>query len=340
MATSAPCVDALVDADDATAALILKLQTDDLVELASQNKGKGREDELSDAELAFDLYKEEVEERDRVRADRCMARSVMQAVIFDASILSESANEEHAASQDRALALRLSGNSSTTTPAPNPSNTDFPDGFLARLAAMYVASKDEELDACESMPVADSEPRGESSSWAAGRSFTRTPTYRQCISCVSEKRLFEVVQTPCGHYYCQGCLQTLFELASTDETLFPPRCCREEIPLPTVKIYLPPPVVEFFEKKAIEFRTVDRTYCSQSTCSSFIDPSIIVGDEGTCHACGSTTCTLCKSEAHHGMCPEDRMTQEILELALQEGWQRCYQCRRLVELDHGCNHMT
>ena len=199
MATSAPCLDALADVDDATAALILKLQTDDLVELTNRSKGKGREDELSDAELALSLYKEEVEERDKVRADRCMARSVMQAVIFDAQTLNDSANEELAASQDRALALRLSGNNSTTAPAPTSSTTDLPDGFLARLAAMYVASKDEELDACESMSVADSEPRGESSSWAAGRSSAPTPKYRQCVSCASDKRLFEVIQTPCGH---------------------------------------------------------------------------------------------------------------------------------------------
>jgi hypothetical protein len=30
----------------------------------------------------------------------------------------------------------------------------------------------------------------------------------------------------------------------------------------------------------------------------------------------------------------------VLEAARENGWQRCNNCRRLVELDMGCNHMT
>jgi hypothetical protein len=30
----------------------------------------------------------------------------------------------------------------------------------------------------------------------------------------------------------------------------------------------------------------------------------------------------------------------VLQTADENGWQRCYSCRRLVELDLGCNHIT
>ncbi|PVH71728.1 hypothetical protein DL98DRAFT_387736, partial [Cadophora sp. DSE1049] len=32
--------------------------------------------------------------------------------------------------------------------------------------------------------------------------------------------------------------------------------------------------------------------------------------------------------------------QQVLQAADENGWQRCYSCRRLVELDIGCNHIT
>lgn len=42
----------------------------------------------------------------------------------------------------------------------------------------------------------------------------------QCIACDLTKPLLDIFQTPCGHYYGQECLRALFELSTTDETLF------------------------------------------------------------------------------------------------------------------------
>ena len=122
-------------------------------------------------------------------------------------------------------------------------------------------------------------------------------------------------------------------------TLFPTRCCRRGIPLTSAKLYLKPAFVCKFEQKTIEFKSPHRTYCSLSTCSSFITWVSITGEQATCTVCGTITCTICKSDAHSGDCPEDTATQQLLETAREEGWQLCYNCRRLVELDAGCNHM-
>ncbi|RFU35298.1 hypothetical protein B7463_g1043, partial [Scytalidium lignicola] len=39
-------------------------------------------------------------------------------------------------------------------------------------------------------------------------------------------------------------------------------------------------------------------------------------------------------------CPKDEETNKLLETAKEAGWQRCYNCRAMVELKEGCNHMT
>lgn len=180
----------------------------------------------------------------------------------------------------------------------------------------------------------------ESSAWATSRKRTSSTTYRPCIACDSTKPLFAVCQTPCGHFYCQECIQTVFELSATDETLFPPRCCRETTPLQSVKIHLSSAVVQIFEEKSIEFRTSNRTYCSRPACSSFIAADKISGERALCGKCGTQTCTICKNNAHDGNCPQDIATQQVLETAREHGWQECYNCRRLVELDVGFNHIT
>ena len=40
----------------------------------------------------------------------------------------------------------------------------------------------------------------------------------------------------CGHAYCVGCLKELFLSSMQDETLMPPRCCRQEIPIHLAKL--------------------------------------------------------------------------------------------------------
>lgn len=49
---------------------------------------------------------------------------------------------------------------------------------------------------------------------------------------------------------------------------------------------------------------------------------------------------MCKGAAHQGDCPEDEASNQLLALAEQEGWKRCPGCHRMVELTHGCYHMS
>uniref|UniRef100_A0A0W0FK75 RING-type domain-containing protein n=1 Tax=Moniliophthora roreri TaxID=221103 RepID=A0A0W0FK75_MONRR len=47
----------------------------------------------------------------------------------------------------------------------------------------------------------------------------------ECIACTENVPQAITLPTPCGHYYCQSCFETLLRTALTNETFFPPWCC-------------------------------------------------------------------------------------------------------------------
>ena len=327
--------------DDATVTLILQLHSEDLEELFNADKGKGRDDDVSDARLAAAAYQQELQMMGTLLADRSMSRSLTRAVISDATLLNESLAEENDTARDRAFAHTLAGDiPPAATTEKGPPLNDLDDGFIARLAVRYVSEGNNMGGPFNDTVDNDDSTVAESSARAASRQGNSPTASRQCIACDATKPLFDVCRTPCGHFYCQECIQNLFKSSTTDETMFPPRCCRKVIPLASVKIYLSASTVQEFEKKSMEFQASDSIFCSQQDCSSIIPRAKITGDQAICENCGTQTCTTCKTKAHDGDCPQDVATQQTLETARKHGWQRCYNCRRLVELVYGCNSIV
>ncbi|KAI1471700.1 uncharacterized protein F4812DRAFT_467676 [Daldinia caldariorum] len=163
---------------------------------------------------------------------------------------------------------------------------------------------------------------------------------RPCLACNDMTELARLVEAPCEHEYCLHCLEQLFRNATTDETLYPPRCCRQQIPLEPNQRFLPNDLVTTFREKAVEFSTPNRTYCHQATCSVFIHPDTYVNNVATCRTCRSSTCITCKRQSHDGDCPHDEDLQQVIRLAQEQGWRRCSNCRSMVELNTGCYHIT
>lgn len=175
---------------------------------------------------------------------------------------------------------------------------------------------------------------GESSSWAARR--RPPPNQRPCTSCMEFTPEHRLMSAPCHHEYCHDCIKSLFTSAMRGETLFPPKCCQQAIPAELHSQILGSNLVNLYHAKQIEFSTENRTYCHNAECGAFIKP----GDVGHCLSCDRRTCVSCKKIAHVGDCPHDAELHRVLEMAAQEGWRRCTKCNAMVELVHGCNHMT
>ncbi|KAM0699396.1 hypothetical protein Q7P36_001444 [Cladosporium allicinum] len=69
------------------------------------------------------------------------------------------------------------------------------------------------------------------------------------------------------HHYCVGCVEQLHRLAMTDESLFPPRCWRREMPWEAVSTNINTELATEYAEKKEELDTIadQRIYCSDTT---------------------------------------------------------------------------
>lgn len=132
----------------------------------------------------------------------------------------------------------------------------------------------------------------------------------------------------------------------------PPRCCTSDhIPLKHVDKLFDTKFKMKWNKKYQEYTTNNRIYCPSKGCGEWIKPNNISVDTssrasggrkyGKCSRCKTKVCCTCNGKWHAGKeCPKDDETKRFVEIAQEEGWQRCYNCAAMVELKEGCNHMT
>jgi hypothetical protein len=310
------------------AEIVFQLLVEDLNAISLGSKGKNKVGDVPDAEMAVQLFQDELRQSLSSLADHRMAQSIADAVQLDGPVLFGAFTCEDQVVRDHTIARHLSGQrTDMELDGAIRNEVDISDELLATMAALY-ATKPEYLTnydfAGESSTVHD----------------RRQKDSRSCIACFADKKFFEVAQAPCQHNYCQDCVRDLFTTALSDESLFPPRCCGQTIPLETVRIFVTSELAATFKNKTVEFETSNRTYCCIQTCSGFIPAEFIQNDIAKCQECRTTTCRICKHEAHTSDCIGDEALQQVLEVETANGWQRCHSCKQMIELDVGCNHIT
>lgn len=304
--------------------LALQLQIEDLESLKQNQKRKQKEGDFADDEAALDLYKQELEASMAFDQDRALCCSIAQAVRSDGDLVQSFVAEDNSARQGPL-------NRGSTTSVPSIDGADSLDAGLLR-----------RLEALNFLPDQTADSAGESSAQGAdGDSVPdKDVESRPCTVCEDYRAASDLASCPCSHEYCHGCLSRLFDLATVDESLFPPRCCQQPILVDDHLEVLGPALVGKFKAKALELSTPNRTYCHRPECSTFIPPQYIQDGVATCVRCSGETCISCKGARHARDCPQDKATQDVLRLAKENGWQSCYSCHRLVELGIGCNHMS
>ncbi|KAF4214052.1 hypothetical protein CNMCM8980_001109 [Aspergillus fumigatiaffinis] len=103
--------------DAASSAAILDILREDIKDTMNRSKGKQPAGQLSDGELALQLWEEELDNYNRSLEDERLARSIARAVVDDGVAVTTARQEELRASDDHTLALELSGQ---PVPPPQP----------------------------------------------------------------------------------------------------------------------------------------------------------------------------------------------------------------------------
>ena len=150
-------------------------------------------------------------------------------------------------------------------------------------------------------------------------------------------------RAPCDHMYCNGCIVALVGACTSDETLFPIRCCQRNIPEGDFIPRLPNELQDAYRARATEFSVPAkrRVYCANPRCSHFLGRAPDVRTDRVCERCRRATCTRCRAAVHPGsMCGEPEALRALDALATGNGWRRCGGCNAIVELTQGCFHIT
>lgn len=182
---------------------------------------------------------------------------------------------------------------------------------------------------------------GPSNSTLPGGKHTTLPPGRECIACGDVVPTRISARCPCRHVYCRPCMRTLFNVAMTDESLFPPHCCHMRIPIEMVKRVLTKTIIDRFRVCETEYYSKDRTYCHVPTCSAFIPSTNVTdGKRAACPKCNTITCAVCKKAYHGGNAFEkDKDPEDLLALASKNEWKRCPRCNIMVERIEGCTQI-
>ncbi|THH13680.1 hypothetical protein EW146_g6574 [Bondarzewia mesenterica] len=318
----------------AMSSLMAQLSLEDIEILESGFKIKQRRGApLTDAELAMSLFAEDARASIVFESDRAFALS-LQASEPHAGL--DAGQRQTNPTSSRA---HIPSNQSSSTPAPRSDSLPAPQTWGSWLTALvqFVSSPARAAEQPRK-PV----PRVEQ---------TQRLTGHTCVICQDPIRGTDI-RAPCGDYYDIECMGQLFEASTRDESLYPPRCCRQRIPLTSVRAHLTTTLLALFESKSVEFNTKKRIYCARKTCSRFLGPQYEGGwftypqvIPCTGPMCIARTCNSCKAlvtgpAGRHTCSKGDDDDTAVLALARTEGWSRCPGCHRVIELNMGCYHMT
>ncbi|KAE8334601.1 hypothetical protein BDV24DRAFT_156732 [Aspergillus arachidicola] len=323
----------LATVDDEIAALTQQLE--EIRHYRGNCKGKYKTDDLPDTELVVSAYQDELSARINFLHDLKVARSIARAIDLDSQLIANVTQCELQAQGDRQFAMEMSTND------PDLESPRFRDD---NNCCNSIIQKDSFCTASQDRADASEEEVAGPSTTHVQRQRESTMKFAQidleCCVCCDHLQPNRIVSLSCGHYYCNTCLKDLFMKATKDESLFPPRCCRQHIPLTLVQPFMSEDEYDMFKGAEVEFSTADRMYCSNVNCGRFITPREIQAGKAECNQCGFSTCAMCKSPFHEDDCASDTALQATLALATSQGWQRCFGYKALVELRMGCYHMT
>lgn len=176
-------------------------------------------------------------------------------------------------------------------------------------------------------------------------------TIRPCAICleaidtVAERNSPRALHAQCGHYICRECLAQLVRASARDEALYPPRCCRQPLPVDSWTRLVEPSLLSTFRAKAAEFSVPpnERAYCPTPRCSAFLGRKAPRERTPlTCQACQMLVCSSCAQPFHPRMvCEANKASfDQLRQLASLQRWKECPGCQTYIQKTDGCPHMV
>ncbi|KAH7563646.1 hypothetical protein BM1_00693 [Bipolaris maydis] len=304
--------------DDCITALTLQLE-EITYHNETSNKGKYPADKVPDHNVACASYLSEIRDHLQLLEDTKFAHSIANAVYTDAELITQMAQQEAQAQDDRIYARQISTDHPLEYEAPPPYTEKLRQDFIddeitSRLAAMLTAD-----DSLHEDTTSEADPSVSSTQCQAKALGHLSREQFECCACRGDFRLASVKKLECGHLYCSNCIKRVVMRATVEHDLvyIPPRCCGTPITRSLIVSSLTAEELEEFELTEKEKDTREKTYCANSDCRS-----------------------ACKNNYHEDDCPVDLDLRATLDLGQTKRWQRCFSCQALVEIDWGCNHMT
>ena len=148
------------------------------------------------------------------------------------------------------------------------------------------------------------------------------------------------------HVYCRTCvedyLDTLISEGKVDKIVCPGVTCGLLFSDGDVARVVTPEVNEKyqrFKERNTLMRNPNLRWCGQPNCSGHMEGSNDA-PKMQCPVCSSLQCFWCGSEWHEGKTCDQMQDQEYREWAKDHEVQVCPKCKRPVEKNAGCNHMT
>ncbi|KAG4254461.1 hypothetical protein FPRO04_11457 [Fusarium proliferatum] len=272
--------------------------------------------------------------------------SALQAVEADAELIAALIREDEQARRDFEFARQLDQNPNAIAEADNAVDhiglDDETYHDVSHLEEVEIQAEDSQINSIQPEDTQEERDADEHPGIAQA-AFPAPPDLhvgtKECLYCREEIPEDEVFEALCSHVMCQPCLIRSIHTALKEESLFPPKCCGQVIPVDHTNAFITEELLTEYENKRDEFETANRTYCSDRACSAFIPLSSIHAGIAHCTRCEKRTCLNCLSEAHEGACTDDPESQRVVRLAEEEGWRRCEQCKNIVELTYGCFHI-
>jgi len=314
-----------------------------------------------DTIVAAIVYLEAIEERIAILDDRSLAQSNQRALESDTQLITEALRQEGRALEDRQLALRLSRVSEESSDARSDSSSSSRSPHCAPVAASApsISTNATRTNASGATkrkrfvpqpPVnirsssieVEGNPHGSKRAKFSGTEPGEPDSHiqRECVACGDDGLEEAFVSVLCKHRFCKTCLAQYTESALQPGATFPPQCCGLPVTFGMVQKHLSPELATRYGEKQRQIFSNCSLLCARRGCCVEILENKITGMKGHCLACNGNTCKACR-KAWHGdkPCSIDPEREAILQLAKKKGWQSCYRCNNMVELNLGCFHM-